>query len=339
MANVEEAMLKRVIDDAAVVSERIALQLPPLIDADHGPVAFADRRDGVPCDNADCDYAFVLGVPVRNRARAQQRALEQLQARSTRYFVDLELDEACVMSCEDLADIDEQKLRLADPTAIAILRLLRDAGADVLLIRGILSARIAVVFKQSIGRRVRVVDEAAASSVGHQGAWVRDALEPARTQDRWRALIAQPRGSARRLRPTRMAWELAIALICFLLAPYIVDAAGREVTMPLWAELFAGVGFGGIGAAIAWRAAVPSRADFAHGLLQTYQQLERIEYRASVRGRELHRELLDLFSAYLGPERPQSSPSADTPAAPEQPGTAEPDLPANDNDDPLQDAD
>jgi hypothetical protein len=281
--------LQEVVDRATYTSGRIALQLPPRFDGDI-PLPFAKRRDGAPCDVADCPYAFVLGVPTHSRESAEREARRQLQPRATRYFVELRLANACVMSCEELTQIDEPKLRAADPTANATLRLLREAGADVLLIRGSLSSRAAVVFKQAIGRRVQVVDEAAAT-VGHDGRWVRELVGKARSQDRWRSLARRPRWFRQRPRAGRVAWELTIALVCFLLAPPIAALAGTTLTVPVWAELLLGVAAAGTAAVMTWRALVPARAEIA----RTPEQLECFERLAHHRKPELQREIIDAF--------------------------------------------
>jgi hypothetical protein len=286
--------LDEVIGQATDVSDRMVLHLSPRFDGDHAPLPFAGRRDGVPCEAAVCEYAFVLGVPIRSRASAEREAREQLQGRATRYFVELRLDGACVMSCEGLSQIDEAKLRDADPTANATLRMLREAGADVVLVSGIASRRIAVIFQQSIGHAVHVVDEAAAT-IGRDGTWVRDALEPARARDGWRALVRQPRLLGGRPRAGRMAWELAIALVCFLLAPPLADVAGMTLTVPVWGELLLGATAAGMAAVATWRALVPARAEIA----RMPEQLDRFERLVRARNRELHRDVMDAFGALM----------------------------------------
>jgi len=262
--------VQEVIEQARYTSGGISLQLPPRFDGD-APLAFAKRRDGAPCDVADCPYAFVLAVPTHSRESSEREAARQLRPGATRYFVRLRLADACVMSCEQLTQIDEAKLRAADPVANATLRLLREAGADVLLVRGILTRRTAVVFKQSIGRKVHVVDEAAAT-VGSDGIWVREALEPAR--DRWPALTRMPRWLRDRPRAGRVAWELAIALACFLAAPPLATLAGTTLTVPVWAEVLLGAAAAAAAAVTTWRALVPARAEVA----RVPEQLERVEH-------------------------------------------------------------
>jgi hypothetical protein len=253
--------LQEVVEQARYTSDRMALHLAPRFESD-APLAFAKRRDGAPCDVADCPYAFVLAVPTRSRDGAERAAGAQFEPGATRYFVELRLLNACVMSCEELRQIDERKLRDADPTANATLRWLREAGADVLLIRGERSRRTAVVFKQAIGRSVEVMDEAAAT-LQHDGTWVREALEPARSHDRWPALARKPRWLRDRPRVGRVAWELAIAFVCFLLAPPVAAVAGTSVTVPVWAELLLGATVAALAVATTRRALLPARAEHA----------------------------------------------------------------------------
>src|SRR5215208_2984443 len=67
-SGVEEA-----IEQATRLSDRMFLQLAPWSDGEHAPLPFVKRRDGVPCDAAVCDYAFVLAVPTRSRASAERQ--------------------------------------------------------------------------------------------------------------------------------------------------------------------------------------------------------------------------------------------------------------------------
>jgi len=253
--------LDEVVEQATYTSGRMVFQLPPRFERDV-PLPFAKRRDGAPCQVADCPYAFVLGVPVRSRESVEREAGRQLEVGATRYFVELRLVNACVMSCEGLMQIDEDRLRAADPTANATLRLLREEGADVLLIRGSRSRRTAVVFRQAIGRRVRVVDEAAAT-LRHDGTWVHETLEPPSSHDHWPALGRRPQWVRDRPRVGRVAWELAIALVCFLVAPPIAAVAGTTLTVPVWVELLLGAAAAGTAAVATWRALVPARAEIA----------------------------------------------------------------------------
>lgn len=281
--------LEEVVEQATYMSGRMALHLAPRFDRDHAPLPFAGRRDGVPCSVPHCAYAFVLAVPVRSRESAEREARRQLQPRATRWFVDLRLANACVMSCENLTQIDEAKLRAADPTANATLRLLREAGADILLIRGSRSGRAAVVFKQAIGQQVHVAEETAAT-LGHDGTWVRTAV---RSHDGWRVLTRMPLWPGARPRAGRMGWELTIALVCFLLAPPLARVAGTTLTVPVWAELLLGVAAAGAAAVTTWRALVPARTEIA----RMPAQLDRVERLVQEGTGERHREVMDAFGA------------------------------------------
>jgi len=198
------------------------------------------------------------------------------------------------MSCEELCEIDEEKLRDADPRANAALRALRDAGADVLLVRGKLSRRAVVVFREAIGRRVRVLDEAAAT-VGSDGVWVRDALEPVRSPDGWRGLVRRPRWLEERPRTGRMVRELTIALACFLLAPPLTRVAGGTLTVPVWAGLLLGAAAAATAAVATWRVLVPVRTEIA----RMPKRLERFERVVQARNRELHRDVMDALGALM----------------------------------------
>jgi hypothetical protein len=250
--------LQEVVEQATRTSAQMALHLAPRFDSDHVPISLAERRDSLPCGAADCAYAFVLAVPLRSRESAERSARRQLPPRATRSFVELQLANACVMSCEHLAQIDEERVRDAEPTATATLRLLRDAGADVLFIRGRFSRRVAVVFTQAIGRQVQVVAEGAAT-VGYDGTWVSDTPEPPQSPDGWRALVHRPQWPG----AGRIAWELTIALVCFLLAPPLAKLAGATLTVPVWAEVLLGAAAAGAAAVATWRALVPARAELA----------------------------------------------------------------------------
>ena len=246
---VDRTGVQEVVDRATYASVRLALHLAPLFDDDHAPPPFAKRRDSFPCGVADCAYAFVLAVPLRDREHAEQQARRQMPPGATRYFVDLQLADACVMSCEGLAQIDEERVRAAEPIATATLRLLREAGADVLFIRGSHSGRVAVVFTQAIGRRVLVVAEGAAT-VGDDGTWIPDL--PVRRTAGGRSRTCLIGVGVGRPRVGRMAWELAIALVCFLLAPPLAELAGATLTVPVWAEVLLGGTAAGMAAVATW---------------------------------------------------------------------------------------
>ena len=286
----ERSGLEQVVEQATYMSGRMSLHLAPRFDSDHDPLPFAKRRDGVPCGVADCAYAFVLAVPLRSRESAEREARRQLQPRAMRWFVDLQLANACVMSCEHLAQINEAKLRVAEPTATATLRLLRAAGADVLLIRGSRSSRTAVVFKQAIGEQVQVLDEGAAT-LARDGRWVRNHAMPARLRDGWRVLARTPMCPSTRSRPGRMGWELTVALVCFLLAPPLASVAGTTLTVPVWAELLLGAAAAAAAMVTTWRTLVPARADVACAPAQLDWADRLVEDSAG----ELRRELLDAF--------------------------------------------
>jgi len=199
--------LREVIRDRGELTSPAALHVAPRFDAHRRPLPFAERSDAAANEEHLPAYAYVLAVLTGDRERLEASAREQLRVGAVRSFVTLELHRACVMDCRSLPQIDEARLRAHDAASIAIVRACRDAGADLLLIRGTLSERIAVLFTAAVGDRIRVLGEEAAV-LRADGRWARVALDRA-VWRRWRRPRGLLRWIAARLRRRRMAGAFA----------------------------------------------------------------------------------------------------------------------------------
>ncbi len=245
------------------VTMKMSLQLRCSPGANGHPQPFADRREGVPCPQANCGYRYVASpVSPSHRAAADAaRRHRQYRGRLMRYLVDLELRKAVAVDCMDLRDLDERTLRDNEPRAVAYLRALRDAGADLLWIRGS-GGRVGVVFTGSVGSTIKVVEEGI-YALEADGSWSQ--LSTASSAP----VIAAGHPRLRREKLPRvfrwsyrrnlllLAWQLLVAVVCCIAAPALVALMGIEVRVPLWVMLLISLPLGWLLARMAYRSLKP----------------------------------------------------------------------------------
>lgn len=216
-----------------LTSATSVLHMPPRVDADGRAIRLAERHDGAPCRYEDCPDEWFFAMPMLDRMTAERAAARGSRPAALRYFAKVRLASALVLDATEFA-VSEASLRANDPHAAAIASAMREAGADMLVVRGIHAPRVAVVFRHAIGDRIRVLDEAE-MTLGADGRWQRQVREPAPAErGAWRASLGGVRWPRRLLRMRSLASELVLALACFMLAPVVTDALGSSVTVPLW---------------------------------------------------------------------------------------------------------
>jgi hypothetical protein len=258
-----EAIVRVLMSErACAVDLQAFMQLPLDPDAQLRPKPFVLRRDGVPCSREQCSYGYVAAPLLADDAAQRQVAYRQSehQGRLLRYFVTLAFRRAVMVDCTDLLYLDERALRDNESRAVAYLRALRDAGADVLWIRGTSASRIAVIFTESVGSAIEVVDEAPHALVGDSWQRMTPPADPPADEpppggrEPHSQLVLRVSFASRfllrlgsRLRRHRMllVWELSIGMLCALVAPDLTrlfsSLIGFSITLPLWSVLVASV--------------------------------------------------------------------------------------------------
>lgn len=138
----------------AVYLERSILYRP----ATGRPTPLQDQRDGPPCPNPDCPYAYVVAVPHRTLAGAMHAGAAHAQPSGSvaRHFVGLSLLEAVTVDASGLPELAEARLRSNDPIAHEHVRAMRDAGIEAAWIPSTMGGPLMLLFTESVGNGTQV---------------------------------------------------------------------------------------------------------------------------------------------------------------------------------------
>jgi len=207
--------------------------LSPETDASGRVVRFAERQNGDPTSEDPCPRRFVITPLLNDRgacARAASRGAPH-RGQVLRIFVELRFRQAQVVNCTRLTHLDERAVRNHEPAAVAAVRALRDAGADVLLIRGEHTRHVGVVFVDAIGSTIVIADEAPHTLV--DGQWRR--ASPGRDR---RGVRRWTIGSTPRRLGLLIAWQLLVALavggVINSAANVVAYVSGLRIVVPVW---------------------------------------------------------------------------------------------------------
>lgn len=262
-----QELVEQLVRGPVSIATSAYVELPPAFDADGVPRPLADRSHGIPSSEADDRFRYIVAALLRDRRSAERVAERHVQRVGAviRYFSCLGLHNARAADATALPHISERLLQENDVTAIRYLRAFRDAGADVILVRGTRTRAVAILFLEKLGESVDVFDEAA---------YVYD-----RARRHWRRLgtgTEPPSGRGRLHLPVHhrakriahwslrrivsfLAWELLFAAVASAAIGPILRLFGTEVVVPIWILALITLPLGWIAGAPLYRAVRPFR--------------------------------------------------------------------------------
>lgn len=223
--------------------DNFCLELPLALNEDGIPTPLIERRQGVPCEDEKCRYRYIVATALRNLRGAQRAGEHHAQHAGLlgRYFASLHFNDAFAVDATELRFLDERLLRENSAVAIQHLRAFRDAGVDVVWIKGVRTSRVAVLFIDSVLEgSTEILDEAAYFFRRAEGIWERFGDEPdTNEKSRRQHHFAAPRPkrishwSTRRLL-SFIGWEMLFAFLASLLLAPVLGLIDVQLEVPIW---------------------------------------------------------------------------------------------------------
>jgi hypothetical protein len=260
-----------------IKGDYIFIEESPRFDLYEKPTPIPERTGPGWCGKDDCPYAHVVVEPhewARARDRASATHRDEVGV-SRRYHVDIHITESWLIDARSARNIlSVAALEAKDPAALAAVRILRHANADLLYISVTPTGTHAklLIFSEEFGVGIKIVDERIVDHRSGAGGSARRSQTGARATVTLRRL----RRASLRAKIGAIFFEALLVYACGELAALLLGHGGHllsdQVTLPVWLLATPLILLGTAVKWLAWRQLRPSLHTIGQRLTTLYRR-------------------------------------------------------------------